>query len=231
MQWFKSWLRWRATGTVWGTDPQRGKVLLEQWRCLWKGQNPPASTELLAQSLSEYKCNAEKEKSACFTASHIFLLVLHPPAVTVASGKVRPLHTQLQFIITALQQDGVMKVCKDGKISDESHKSDTVMASPSTNTTASSSLAVLSPTSIQMSRALAQGIKSQKSQLLWGMHNVWCSVSGTQLPEGPEQPPQGNEPSNWISLQSLTLTVSALLSSWHKSTRAKQQPEDTQPLF
>lgn len=51
-------------------------------RCLRKGQDPPTSTELLAQSLSEYKGNAEKEKSACFTASRIFLLVLHLPAVT-----------------------------------------------------------------------------------------------------------------------------------------------------
>lgn len=51
-------------------------------RCSWKGQDAPTSTEFLAQSLCEYKCNAEKEKLSCFTASHIFLLVLHPPVFT-----------------------------------------------------------------------------------------------------------------------------------------------------
>lgn len=83
LQWFKSWVRWRATSAIWGTNPQRGKV---QWsnehQCLWKGQDLPTSTEFLAQSLCKYKCNAEKEKSTCFTASHIFLLVLHPPVFT-----------------------------------------------------------------------------------------------------------------------------------------------------
>lgn len=81
--WFKSWVRWRATGAVWGTHPSEERC---SWNnehgCLWKGQDPPTSTEFLAQTLCEYKCNALKEKSTCFTASRIFLFVLHPPVVT-----------------------------------------------------------------------------------------------------------------------------------------------------
>lgn len=76
----------------WGEEQQvlSGGQTLREERCswsnehrgLWKGQDPPTSTEFLAQSLGEYKCNAEKEKSAFFTASRIFLPVLHPPVVT-----------------------------------------------------------------------------------------------------------------------------------------------------
>lgn len=93
------------------------------------------------------------------------------------------------------------------------------------NTADSSFLAVLSSISIQMSRDLAQGvwrIKSQKSQSLRDICNVWCSVSDIQLPEGPEQPSWGNEPSKFISLQSLTDSVSPsqLLTRNHQSQPA-----------
>lgn len=123
--------------------------------------------ELLAQSLGEYKCNAEKEKFTFFTASHIFLLVLHPPVVTGGIWERQALaHTALVYNNSSAARWCQKSILKNGKIGDESLKSDTAMASSPINTTASS---FLSSISHQMSRALTQGmwrVKNQKSQPL-----------------------------------------------------------------
>lgn len=106
-----------------GDKPQRGKVLLEQWtQGLWQGQDPPTSTEYLAQSLGEYKYNAEKENSTFFTASHILLLLLQPPVVTGGIWERQALaHTALVYNNSSAARWCQKSVFKDGKISDESH--------------------------------------------------------------------------------------------------------------